>query len=122
MLTPPPGVDSPRGLTGEGALRGAPQLSTCWAGRQWLKDRSLITGRGGYKTVGEGRKFYPYTKKGGGGAEQVLTMVKGGCAKSILGSFYAVSWSFGHTEKGGGRKTFPLFKKRGRGAKSLTLS
>ena len=47
-----------------------------------LRDWSLITGRGGYKTGGGGHmKFYPYEKGGGGrksfrhaegGAQQVL--------------------------------------------------
>ena len=42
-----------------------------------LRDWSLITGRGGYKTGGGDHvKFYPYKK--GGGAENVLAMLKGG--------------------------------------------
>ena len=42
-----------------------------------LRDWSLITRRGGYKTGGGGHvKFYPYNK--GGGAEKVLAMLNGG--------------------------------------------
>ena len=37
--------------------------------------RSLITGRGSYKTVGGEVKFYPYKKEG---QKKVLTMLKGG--------------------------------------------
>ena len=55
-----------------------------------LRDWSLITGRGGgYKTGGGGHvKFYPYKK--GGGAEKVLTMLKGG-HKRFWGTFYPVA-------------------------------
>ena len=35
-------------------------------------------------------KFYPYEKGGGGGAEEVLAMLKGG-HKRFWGSFYAVA-------------------------------
>ena len=54
-----------------------------------VRDWSLITGRGGYKTGGGGGhvKFYPYEK---GGAEKVLSMLKGG-HKKFWGSFYAVA-------------------------------
>ena len=53
-----------------------------------LRDWSLITGRGGYKTGGGGHvKFYPYEK---GGAEKVLAVLKGG-QKKFWGSFYAVA-------------------------------
>ena len=42
-----------------------------------LRDRLLIMGKKGYKTVREGGqvKYYPY-KNGGGGAEKVLAMLK----------------------------------------------
>ena len=43
----------------------------------------LQNGRGGHV------KFYPY-EKGGGGAEKVLAMLKGG-QKKFWGSFYAVA-------------------------------
>ena len=53
-----------------------------------LRDWSLITGRGGYKTGGGWHvKFYPYEK---GGAENVLAILKGG-HKRFWGSFYAVA-------------------------------
>ena len=54
--------------------------------RSIVRDWSLITGRGGYKTGGGGghMKFYPY-EKGGGGA-----ILKGG-HKKFWGSFYAVA-------------------------------
>ena len=52
-----------------------------------LRDWSLITGSGGYKT-GEGGgghvKFYPYEKRGGG-AEKVLAMLKGGGTQKLSG-------------------------------------
>ena len=48
-----------------------------------LRDWSLITGRGGYKTGGGWHvKFNPYER--GGGAEKVLAMLKGG-AQKVLG-------------------------------------
>ena len=53
--------------------------------------------------------FYPYEK--GGGAEKVLTMLKGGHNK-FWGSFYAVARSFSHIERG--HKRFPLFKREER--------
>ena len=54
-----------------------------------VRDWSLITGRGGYKTGGGGHvKFYPYKK--GGGAEKVLAILKGGHNK-FWGCFYAVA-------------------------------
>ena len=41
-------------------------------------------------------KFYPYEKGGGGGAEQVLAMLKGGHTK-FCGSFYMVARNLNHT-------------------------
>ena len=52
-----------------------------------VRDWSLITGRGGYKTGGGHVKFYPYRKRG---AEKVLAMLKGGHNK-FWGSFYVVA-------------------------------
>ena len=53
-----------------------------------LRDWSLITGRGGYKTGGGvAREVLPLRK---GGAETVLAMLKGGHNK-FWGSFYAVA-------------------------------
>ena len=51
-----------------------------------LRDWSLITGGGGgdYKTGGGQVKFYP-CEKGGGGADKVLAMLKGGGAQNVLG-------------------------------------
>ena len=43
-----------------------------------FRDWSLITGRGGYKTGGGAREVLPYEKGGGGVAEKVLAMLKGG--------------------------------------------
>ena len=60
-----------------------------WIGQrsEVFRDRSLITGRGGYLTGGGGRqvKFYPY-KKGGGVSEKGIAMVKegGGLAQIVL--------------------------------------
>ena len=56
-----------------------------------IRDWSLITGRGGGATKREGghMKFYPY-EKGGGGADKVLAMLKGG-HKKFWGSFYTVA-------------------------------
>ena len=51
--------------------------------REW----SLITGRGGYKTGGGGREVLPLRK---GGAEKVLAMLKGG-HKKFWGRLYAVA-------------------------------
>ena len=63
-----------------------------------LRDWSLLTGRGGYKTGGGGPvKFYPYKK---GGAEKVLAILKGGTT-----SFGVV---FSHNEGGGVRKVSTL--------------
>ena len=75
--------------------------------RIFLRDWSLIMGRGGYKTGGGHVKFYPY-KKGGGGAEKVLAMLKWGHNK-FYDSFYTVAWSFSHIE-GGGTKCFHSLK------------
>ena len=58
-----------------------------------FRDWSLITGRGGDATKREGGghvKFYPY-EKGGGGAEKVLAMLKGGGHKKFWGSLYALA-------------------------------
>ena len=58
-----------------------------------IRDWSLITGRGGGLQHGRGRghvKFYPDEKGGGGGAEKVLAMLKGG-HKKFWGSFYAIA-------------------------------
>ena len=52
-----------------------------------VRDWSLITGRGGYKTGGGAREVLPLRK---GGAEKVLAMLKGG-HKKFWGSFYAVA-------------------------------
>ena len=53
-----------------------------------IRDWSLITGRGGYKTGGGGaREVLPLWK---GGAEKGSAMLKGG-HKKIWGSFYAVA-------------------------------
>ena len=52
-----------------------------------IRDWSLITGRGGYKTGGGAREVLPLRK---GGAEKVLAMLKGG-HKKFWGSFYAVA-------------------------------
>ena len=59
---------------------------------QAIRNWSLITGRGGYKTGEGGRqvKFYPYEK---GGTEKVLAMLKGG-GKKFWGSFYTLAWKF----------------------------
>ena len=59
-------------------------------------------------------KFYPY-EKGGGGAEKVLAMLKGG-HKQFWDSFYVEGCSFSHIE--GRRKKFPLFE-RGGGAQKV---
>ena len=48
-----------------------------------LRDWSLITGRG-YKMEKREVKFYPH-EKGGGGAQQVLAMLEGGGAQTVLG-------------------------------------
>ena len=58
--------------------------------RNRFREWSLIMGRGA--TIREGGcqvKFYPYEKKGGGGVEQVLTMLKegGGGQNKFWGSF-----------------------------------
>ena len=54
----------------------------------FVRDWSLITGRGGLQNGRGGHvKFYPYEK---GGAEKVLAMLKGG-RKKFRGSFYAVA-------------------------------
>ena len=52
-----------------------------------LRDWSLITGRGGYKTGGGAREVLPLRKRG---AEKVLAMLKGG-HKKFWGSFYTVA-------------------------------
>ena len=81
-----------------------------------IREWSLITGRGGYKTGGGGaREVLPLPK---GGAEKVLAILKGG-HKKFWGWFYAVAWSLSHIV-GGGRVNFQLFKRGG--AKSFTLS
>ena len=43
-------------------------------------------------------KFYPYDKVGGG--RNFFSHAEMGT--QVLGSFYAVAWSFGHIEGGGG--------------------
>ena len=86
-----------------------------------IRDRSLITGRGGGgQGLQNGRggggqvRFYPYKKKEGGGG--CLAMLKMGGTKSI-----ELVLSFSHNE--GGCVKFPSFKREGGGcAKSLTLS
>ena len=52
-----------------------------------LRDWSLITGRGGYKTGGGAREVLPLRK---GLAEKVLAMLKGGHNK-FWGHFYVVA-------------------------------
>ena len=53
-----------------------------------VRDWSLITGRGGYKTGGGGaREVLPIRK---GWADKVLAMLKGG-HKKFRGSFYVVA-------------------------------
>ena len=57
-------------------------------------------------------------KKGGGGAEQVLAMLKeGGGHKTFWGNFYTVTLSFSFI-KGGGCKMFSTFERGG--VKSVT--
>ena len=54
-----------------------------------LRDWSVITGRGGYKTEGGGEgqvRFYPNER--GGGADIVLAMLKGGGHKKFWVSFF----------------------------------
>ena len=53
-----------------------------------LRDWSLITGKGGYKTGGGAREVLPLRK--GGGAEKVLAMLKGG-HKKFWSCFYGVA-------------------------------
>ena len=54
----------------------------------FLRDWSLITGRGGgYKTGGGARKVLPLRKSG---VENILAMLKG-THKKFWGSFYAVA-------------------------------
>ena len=48
-----------------------------------LRDWSLITGRGGYKTEGGHVKFYPYERRGGGGGKS-FSHAEGG-AQQVLG-------------------------------------
>ena len=45
-----------------------------------IRDWSLITGRGGYKTGGGAHEVLPLRK---GGAEKVLAMLKGGAQKVV---------------------------------------
>ena len=59
------------------------------------RDWSLITGRGGYKTL----SFTPMKRE----MEKVVAMMKGG-HKKFWGSFYAVARSFSHIEGGGVQK------------------
>ena len=54
-----------------------------------IRDWSLITGRGGYKMGGGAREVFPL-RKGGGGAENVLAILKEG-HKKFWGSFYVVA-------------------------------
>ena len=91
-------------------------LSRLWSLRDW----SLITGReGATKREGGGYvKFYPYEK--GGGAEKVLTMLKGGGGTQNFGVVFRREPEVLVILKGG-RKKFQLFKSGG-GAKSFTLS
>ena len=62
------------------------QFSRVWV----ITECSLITGRGGYETIGVcgGQvKFYPY-KKGAGGARNILAILKGGGGREkYWGSF-----------------------------------
>ena len=60
---------------------------------------ALVTGReGGYKMVGGQVKFYPYKKCGGGGrAETVLAMLRGG-TQSFGVVLMRELESFSHTE------------------------
>ena len=46
----------------------------------------IISGEGGYKTVGGHVKFYPYGKKGGG-AHKVLPCLEGGGAQKVSDPF-----------------------------------
>ena len=62
-------------------------------------------GGGTEKQEGGHVKVYPYEK--GGGAEQVLAILKGG-HKKFWASFYAVALSFSHTEGGGAKSFHPL--------------
>ena len=60
-------------------------------------------------------KFYPYEKGGGGGAEKVLAILKGGAQQVFWGKFYPVAWSFRHVkfypyEKAGREKFYPVLK------------
>ena len=59
-----------------------------------VRDWSLITGRGATKPEGGHMKFYRYEKGGGGAAETVLAMLKGGGAHKVLGSFLSGSLKF----------------------------
>ena len=52
-----------------------------------IRDWSLISGRGGYKTGGGAREVLPLRK---GGEEKVLAMLKGG-HKKFWGRFYVVA-------------------------------
>ena len=52
-----------------------------------IRDWSLITGRGGYKTGGGAHEALPLRK---GGAKKVLAMLKGGHNK-FWGRFYALA-------------------------------
>ena len=58
-------------------------------------------------------KFYPYKTGGGGAAQKVLAMLKGGGDKMFQGSFNSGACSFSHTEGGGVQKVSTI---RGRGA------
>ena len=64
-----------------GDLRGQPTEGALLAAAMKVRDWSLITGRGGYKTGGGAREVLPLRK---GGAQKVLAMLKGG-AQKVLG-------------------------------------
>ena len=83
-----------------------------------IRDWSLITGRGGYKT-GEGAcEILPLRK---GGHKEVLAMVKGGGRQTSFGVVFTQQLEVLAILKGGGGGT-KCSHSTGGGAKSFTLS
>ena len=67
------------------------RTSARWNTGSKLRDWSLIMGRGGGLQNGRRACEVLPLRKGGGGAENVLAMLKGGGHKMLWGSIYAVA-------------------------------